>query len=382
MKGLPFLSMSNDLGIDLGTANTLVYASGRGLVISEPSVVALDRSSRKPLAFGSEAKRMLGRTPGEIEAIRPMKDGVIADFDLVEHMLKHFIRKVQKYPSFFRPRAVIGVPSGITEVEKRAVIDSAESAGVREVYLVAEPMSSAVGMGINVHEPSGNMVVDIGGGTAEIAVIALSGMVCDMSVRIGGDEMDEAIVSYLKKTYNLLVGDTTAEQIKIHIGSAFPLEEELEQEVKGRDLVAGIPKTLRITSTEIREALNEPVSTIVEAVKQALEQTPPELSADILDKGIIMTGGTSQLRGLDERLRQETNLPVNVIDEPMTCVARGALRIIESLEEYRPCLCRPSATDDTRVWAQSARAAQPMTSKPCTGFSATLSRTERPPHWP
>lgn len=330
---------SNDLGIDLGTANTLVYVSKRGLLIDEPSVVALEKESKKVVAIGLEAKKMLGRTPGDIVAIRPMKDGVIADFDLVEHMLKFFIKKVyKKYPTFFRPRAVIGVPSGITEVEKRAVVDSAESAGVREVYLVAEPMASAVGMDIPVGEPSGNMVIDIGGGTAEIAVIALSGMVCDMSVRIGGDEMDEAIVSYLKKTYNLLIGESTAEQIKIQIGSAFPLEDELEMEVKGRDLVAGIPKTLRITSTEIRDALNEPVSTIVEAVKQALEQTPPELSADILDKGIVMTGGSSQLRGLDERLRQETNLPVNVIDEPLTCVARGALKIIENLDKYRSVL--------------------------------------------
>jgi rod shape-determining protein MreB len=331
--------LSNDLGIDLGTANTLIYASKRGLLIDEPSVVALSKESKKVVAFGLEAKRMLGRTPGDIEAIRPMKDGVIADFDLVEQMLKFFIQKVNKrFPTFFRPRAVIGVPSGITEVEKRAVVDSTESAGVREVYLVAEPMAAAIGMGMPVHEPSGNMVIDIGGGTAEIAVIALSGMVCDMSVRIGGDEMDEAIISYLKKTYNLLVGEGTSEQIKIQIGSAFPLEEELEMEVKGRDLVAGIPKTLRITSTEIRDALNEPVSTIVEAVKQALEQTPPELSADILDKGIIMTGGSSMLRGLDERLRQETNLPVNVINEPLTCVARGALKIIENLENYRQVL--------------------------------------------
>jgi len=333
-----FPFFSNDLGIDLGTANTLIYVSGRGLLIDEPSVVALDKNTKTVKAFGLEAKKMLGRTPGEIEAIRPMKDGVIADFDLVEEMLKHFIKKVQKYPSFFRPRAVIGVPSGITEVEKRAVVDSAESAGVREVYLVAEPMASAIGMGIPVNEPSGNMVIDIGGGTSEIAVIALFGMVCDMSVRVGGDEMDEAIVSYLKKTYNLLIGESTAEQIKIQIGSAFPLEDELEMEVKGRDLVAGIPKTLRITSTEIRDALNEPISIIVEAVKQALEQTPPELSADILDKGIIMTGGSSLLRGLDERLRQETNLPVNVIDEPLTCVARGALKIIENLDLYKPVL--------------------------------------------
>jgi rod shape-determining protein MreB len=329
---------SNDLGVDLGTANTLVYARGRGLLIDEPSVVAVDKSTKNVVAIGLEAKKMLGRTPGEIEAIRPMKDGVIADFDLVEQMLKYFIRKVQKYRFYFRPRAVIGVPAGITEVEKRAVVDSAESAGVREVYLVTETMASAIGMGIPVEEPSGNMVIDIGGGTAEIAVLALNGMVCDMSVRIGGDEMDDTIVSYLKKTYNLLVGESTAEQIKIRIGSAFPLEDELEMEVKGRDLVAGIPKTLRITSTEIRDALNEPISIVVEAVKQALEQTPPELSADILDKGIIMTGGSSQLRGLDERIRQETNLPVNVIDDPMTCVARGALKIIEEYDKYAPVL--------------------------------------------
>lgn len=328
-------SFSNDLGIDLGTANTLIEVRGKGILINEPSVVAIDKSSKKVGAIGSEAKSMLGRTPYEIEAVRPMRDGVIADFDLVEQMLKYFIRKVQKYPFFIRPRACIGVPSGITEVEKRAVVDSAESAGCREVYLVAEPMASAIGMDIPVGDPSGNMVIDIGGGTAEIAVIALYGMVCDTSVRIGGDEMDDAIITYLKKTYNLFIGESTSEQIKIKIGSAFPLEEELEMEVKGRDLVAGIPKTLRITSTEIREALNEPVNAIVEAVKQALEQTPPELSADILDKGIVMTGGSSQLRGLDERLRQETNLPVNVIDDPMTCVARGCIKILENTDKFK-----------------------------------------------
>jgi rod shape-determining protein MreB len=336
---------SNEMGIDLGTANTLIYVKNRGLFINEPSVVALDKDTKVVKAIGVEAKRMLGRTPNEIEAIRPMKDGVIADFELVERILKYFIKKVYKqYPSLFRPRAVIGVPSGITEVEKRAVHDSAESAGVREVYLVAEPMAAAVGMGLPVEEPSGNMIVDIGGGTAEIAVIALSGMVCDISVRVGGDEMDEAIVSYLKKTYNMLVGEGTAEKIKIQIGSAFPLDDEIEMEVKGRDLVAGIPKTLRITSTEIREALNDSISVMVESVKQALEQTPPELSADILDKGIILTGGSSQLRGLDERLRQETNLPVNVIDEPITCVAKGALEIISNLSKYKSVLFENTKT--------------------------------------
>jgi rod shape-determining protein MreB len=331
---MSFFNLSNDLGIDLGTANTLIQVRGKGILINEPSVVAIDRSTKKVVAIGTAAKNMLGRTPGEIEAIRPMRDGVIADFELVEQMLKYFIRKIQRYPFFVRPRACIGVPSGITEVEKRAVIDSAESAGCREVYLVAEPMAGAIGMGIPVEDPSGNMVIDIGGGTAEIAVIALYGMVCDSSVRIAGDEMDEAIIMYLKKTYNLFVGVSTAEQIKIKIGSAFPMEEELEMEVKGRDLVAGIPKTLRITSAEVREALNEPVNAIVEAVKQALERTPPELSADILDKGIVMTGGSSQLRGLDERLRQETNLPVNVIDDPLTCVARGCVKILENVDKY------------------------------------------------
>ncbi len=336
---------SNEMGIDLGTANTLIYVKNRGLFINEPSVVALDKDTKEVKAIGMEAKRMLGRTPNEIEAIRPMKDGVIADFELVERILKYFIRKVYKqYPSLFRPRAVIGVPSGITEVEKRAVHDSAESAGVREVHLVAEPMAAAVGMGLPVDQPSGNMIVDIGGGTAEIAVLALSGMVCDMSVRIGGDEMDEAIVSYLKKTYNMLIGEGTAEKIKIQIGSAFPLDDEIEMEVKGRDLVAGIPKTLRITSTEIRDALNDAISTIVESVKQALEQTPPELSADILDKGIILTGGSSQLRGLDERLRQETNLPVNVIDEPILCVAKGALEIVSNLNKYKSVLFENTKT--------------------------------------
>ena len=330
--------MTNDIGIDLGTANTLLHIRGKGIIINEPTVVAINKHTDKVVAIGSEAKRMLGRTPEDINAIRPLKDGVITDFNLVEALLKYFIKRSMSYSFFVRPRVVCGVPSGITEVEKRAVMDSLTSAGAREVYLVAEPMAAAIGMGIPVEDPSGNMVIDIGGGTAEIAVIALYGIVCDASVRVGGDEMDEAIILYLKKNYNLLIGESTAERIKCQIGSAYPLEEELEMEVKGRDLVAGIPKTLKITSAEVREALNDPVSAIVLAVKQALEQTPPELSADILDKGIVMTGGSSQLRGLDERLRQETNLPVNVIDDPLSRVVMGTARILENLEKYKKVL--------------------------------------------
>jgi rod shape-determining protein MreB and related proteins len=330
---------SCDIGIDLGTANTLLHVSGKGVVINEPSVVAVDRRKEKVAYFGTEAKRMLGRTPEDINAVRPMKDGVIADFRLVEELLYHFIKKAQRYPMFFvRPRVVVGVPSGITEVEKKAVVDAVQSAGAKEVYLVAEPMAAAIGMGIPVEDPSGNMVIDIGGGTTEIAVIALYGIVCDASVRVGGDEMDEAIANYLKKNYNLLVGESTAEQIKFKIGSAYPLSEELTMDVKGRDLTAGIPRTLTITSEEIREALNEPVSQIVDAVRQALEITPPELSADILDKGIVMTGGGSQLRGLDERIRQETNLAVHLIDEPLICVCKGTARILEDLGKYSKVL--------------------------------------------
>lgn len=326
---------SSDIGIDLGTANTLVHVSGRGIVVNEPSVVAVDRRTNRVLAIGAEAKAMLGRTPGEIIAVRPMKDGVIADFQLVESLLTRLIKTAQKYPLFFlRPRIVIGVPSGITEVEKRAVLDAARKAGAREVHLVAEPMAAAIGMGVPVGDPSGNMVIDIGGGTTEIAVIALYGIVCDTSVRVGGDEMDEAIISYLKKKYNLLVGEGMAEKIKMQIGAAFPLERELEMDVKGRDLVAGVPHTIKISSAEVRDALAEPINAIVEAVRRALEQTPPELSADLMDKGIVMTGGGSQLRGLDALLRLETNLPVNVIDDPMVCVCKGTARILEDMGKY------------------------------------------------
>ncbi len=334
---------SCDIGIDLGTANTLVHVAGQGILINEPTVVALDRKNDRVSAIGSEAKKMLGRTPGESIAVRPMKDGVIADFQLVEILLQTFIKRVQKYPLFLvKPRIVIGVPSGITEVEKRAVTDAARMAGAKEVHLVHEPMAAAIGMGIPVEDPVGNMIVDIGGGTSDIAVIALNGTVCSASVRVGGDEMDEAIVNYLRKTYNLFVGESTAEQIKIQIGSAFPLDKELSMDVKGRDIMAGVPRTMTITSEEIREALNEPVTAIVEAVKQALGITPPELSADILDRGIIMTGGASQLRGLDSRIRQETGLSVNVIDDALICVCKGAARILEDLERYRPVLIASS----------------------------------------
>ena len=330
---------SCDIGVDLGTANTLVHVAGQGIVINEPTVVAMDRKNDRVTVIGGEAKKMLGRTPGNLAAIRPMKDGVIADFQLVEILLSTFIKRVQKYPLFLvKPRVVIGVPSGITEVEKRAVIDAARMAGAKEVHLVHEPMAAAIGMGIPVDGPVGNMIVDIGGGTSDIAVIALNGIACNASVRVGGDEMDEAVVNYLRKTYNLAVDENTAEQIKWQIGSASPLEEELTMDVKGRDVMADLPRTMTITSQEIREALNEPVTAIVDAVKQALASTPPALSADILDCGIIMSGGGSKLRGLDARISKETGLSVNVIDDPLLCVCKGAARILEDLDKYRSVL--------------------------------------------
>jgi rod shape-determining protein MreB len=335
-----FNFFSSDVGIDLGTANTLVFVRGAGIVLNEPSVVAVEVATGKVLAIGRAAKEMLGRTPGEIRAIRPLKDGVIADFEITEKLLSDFIRRVVKKRYLMKPRIIISVPSGITEVEKRAVRDSAENAGAREVFLIQEPMAAAIGVGLPVEAPSGSMVIDVGGGTSEIAVIALFGIVNNISVRIGGDEMDEAIVSYLKKNYNLLIGERTAEEMKIAIGSAFPLEEEKTIEVRGRDLVAGVPKTMKLSSVQVREALAEPVDAIVEAVRQALELTPPELSSDILDRGIIVTGGGALLRGLDKRLRQETNLPVIVADEPLTCVARGTGKVMEDLQGYQKVLIK------------------------------------------
>ena len=336
-------AVSSDVSIDLGTANTLIYLKGAGIVLNEPSVVAVERASGKVVAVGREAKMMLGRTPGEIMAVRPLADGVIADFEVSEIMLREFITRVLKQRFFGRlvhPRIIICVPSGITEVEKRAVRDSAENAGAREVFLVAEPIAAAIGVGLPVFKPAGNMVIDIGGGTTEIAVIALSGIVTDTCIRVAGDEMDEAVVQHIKKNYNLLVGEQTAEQIKIQIGSAFPLDEEMVMEIKGRDLVAGIPKTIRITSNEVREALQEPLSAIVEAVREALERTPPELAADIVDRGIMMTGGGALLRGLDKLLREETNLPINVVDDPLTCVVLGTGKILDDLDRYEKVVMR------------------------------------------
>ncbi|MBI4355328.1 MAG: rod shape-determining protein [Candidatus Omnitrophica bacterium] len=326
---------SNDMGIDLGTATTLVFVKGQGIVLCEPSVVAIQRNNSKVVAVGTEAKKMLGRTPGNIMAIRPMKDGVIADFEVTEAMLRGFIQRVHPRPKLARPRTVIAIPSGITEVEKRAVRDSALHAGAREVYLVEEPVAAAIGVGLPVDEPSGNMIIDIGGGTTEMAVISLKGVVVSKSIRIGGDEMDEAIIEHLKKTYNLMIGERTAEDIKIKIGSAYPLDEELQLEVRGRDLIAGLPKTVTISSEEIREALSEPIRSIVEATRITLEKTPPELSADLIERGIVLAGGGSLLRGIDRLLAEETGLPVHVADDPITAVALGTGKFLTNLRLWK-----------------------------------------------
>lgn len=322
---------SNDLGIDLGTANTLVYVKGQGIVLREPSVVAINNQTKEIQAVGAEAKQMLGRAPGNIVAIRPMKDGVIAHFEVTEKMISHFIQKVHNNrKTLVRPRVVIAVPSGITQVEKRAVRDSAESAGAREVYLVEEPMAAAIGVDLPIEEPSGNMIIDIGGGTTEVAIISLSGIVYSKSVRIAGDEMDEAIVNYIKRKYNLLIGERMAEEVKIKIGSAYPLGKRMTMEVKGRDLVAGIPKTLVISDEEVREALTETFSTIVETVKIALERTPPELAADIVDKGVVVAGGGSLIKGLDILLREATGLPITLAEDPLSAVALGVGKVISN----------------------------------------------------
>jgi rod shape-determining protein MreB len=330
---------SNDIGIDLGTANTLVNVRGRGIVLSEPSVVAVIAETNKVLAVGVEAKRMLGRTPGNIRAIRPMKDGVIADFDVTEEMLRYFIQKVSGKRKLMRPRVLVAVPSGITEVETRAVKESALRAGAREVHLVEEPMAAAIGVGIQVQEPSGNMIVDIGGGTTEVAIISLAGIVEWRSIKSGGDAMDQAIVQYLKRAYSLLIGERTAEDIKIRIGSAYKLEEPITMDVKGRDLMGGLPKTVTVSSEEIREALMEPVTRIVEAVRMSLERCPPELSADLIDHGVMLAGGGALLRGLDRLISEETGLPVAVADEPLLAVAKGTGIVLEEMDTLSRTVC-------------------------------------------
>ena len=323
---------STDLAVDLGTANTLVYVKGKGIVLREPSVVAVSQGNGKVLAVGAEAKQMLGRTPGNIQAIRPMKDGVIANFEITESMIRHFIQKVHNRKALVRPRIIIAVPSGITQVEKRAVRDSAESAGAREVYLIEEPMAAAIGVGLPVQEPSGNMIVDIGGGTTEVAVISMSGIVFSKSVRVAGDVMDEVIVNYIKKKYNLLIGERTAENIKIKIGNVHPTGNNESFEGKGRDLVAGIPKTLLITEDNVREALAETINQIIHAVKVTLERTPPELAADIVDKGIVLAGGGSMIKGLDVLLREETGLPISLAENPLDAVVLGTGKVLDEIE--------------------------------------------------
>lgn len=325
---------SNDLAIDLGTANTLVYVKGKGIVCNEPSVVVLRKDDKKPIAVGTEAKRMLGKTPADIIAIRPMKEGVIADFDATEEMLKYFIKKVHNRRSFVSPRVIIGVPSGITQVEQRAVKDAAQASGAREVYLIDEPMAAAVGVGLPVGEPYGSMIVDIGGGTTDVAVISLDGIVCNKNARVAGDRMDETISAYIKRRYNLMIGDRTAEQIKIELGSACAIdgEESKTMEIKGRDLMSGIPRSLKIKEEEIREALSEPVNVIIDTIKVTLENTPPELAADIVDRGIVLAGGGALLKGLDRLIAKTTGLPVVVAEDPLSAVVRGVGKMLDELD--------------------------------------------------
>lgn len=326
---------SNDIGMDLGTANTLVYLKGKGIVLREPSVVAIDRNSRKVLAVGNEAKQMIGKTPSSIIPVRPLRNGVIADFEVTHQMIKYFIQKVTSSRSLLRPRIVIGIPSGITEVEKRAVHESAQQAGAREVYLIEEPMAAAIGAELPISEPSASMICDIGGGTSEIAVISLGGIVVAKSVDIAGDEMDEVIMQYFRRKYNLVIGEATAEEVKVKIGSVFPLKEEMTMEVKGRDQSKGLPKTVTVTSEEIRQALMEPITMIIDAIKQVLEETPPELSADLVDRGMVLAGGGSLLRGICELIRQETELPVRRAADPLSCVALGCGKYLEMLDKVK-----------------------------------------------
>jgi len=329
---------SSDMGIDLGTANTLVYVRGQGIVLCEPSVVAVRRGTHEVMAVGAEAKRMLGRTPGYIITVRPLKDGVIADFEITESMIRYFITKVHKGKKLVRPRIVISIPSGITAVERRAVKDSAEQAGARQVITVEEPMAAAIGAGLPVQEPGGNMIVDIGGGTTEVAVISLDGIVTCRTVRVGGDEMDQSIIEHLKRNYNLMIGERTAEEVELKLGSAFPMDEEMTIDVKGRDLVAGLPKTLTISSEEVRDSLSETIHAIIDTIKLTLERTPPELSSDLVDRGIMLAGGGALLRGLDKLIIQETGLPVSIAEDPLTAIVMGTGKIVEEIDTYKRVL--------------------------------------------
>ncbi len=340
LTSLSFLG--RDMAVDLGTANTLVYVRGRGVVLNEPSVVAINTNTTGILAVGTEAKRMIGRTPGNIVAIRPLKDGVIADFDTTERMLRYFIQKVHRRRHFAKPRIVVCVPSGITGVERRAVIDAGSQAGARRVFIIEEPMAAAIGAGMPVHEPTGNMVVDIGGGTTEVAVISLGGIVTSQSIRTGGDEMDMAIINYVKKEYSLMLGERTAEEIKMAIGSAFPMPDEPHAEIRGRDLVSGLPKTIVVSADEIRKAIEEPANAVVDAVKTTLDKCPPELSGDIMDRGIVLTGGGALLRGLDERLKHETGMPIHIADNPLHSVALGSGKCVEEFEALQQVLISES----------------------------------------
>ena len=330
--------LGRDMAVDLGTANTLVYVRGRGIVLNEPSVVAVNTANGAILAVGAEAKRMIGRTPAHIRAVRPLKDGVIADFDITEKMLRYFIQKVHHRKFLAKPRVVVCVPSGITGVEQRAVEEATISAGARAAYIIEEPMAAAIGANLPIHEPAGNMIVDIGGGTTEVAVISLGGIVVSQSIRIGGDEIDESITSYVKREYKLMIGSQTAEEVKLEIGSAFPGADELIAEIKGRDLVSGLPRTIHVTSEEVRRAIEEPVSAIVDAVRNTLDRCPPELAADILSRGVVLTGGGALLRGLDERLKHETGMPIIVAENPLSCVAIGSGRCLEEFEVLKRVL--------------------------------------------
>src|SRR5213594_554217 len=374
-----FQFMGRDMAVDLGTANTLVYVRGRGTVLNEPSVVAINTKTGAILAVGTEAKRMIGRTPAHIVAVRPLRDGVIADFDVTEKMLRYFIQKVHRRRWLAKPRCVLCVPSGITGVEQRAVEEATIAAGARNAYIIEEPMAAAIGAGLPIHEPTGNMVVDIGGGTTEVAVISLGGIVTSTSLRVGGDELDEAIIQHVKKEYSLLLGERTSEAIKFAVGSVFPMPEEMIAEIKGRDLVSGLPKTIQISAEEVRKAIEEPVNQIIDAVKNTLDRTPPELAADIMDKGIVLTGGGALLRGLDERLKHETGMPVHIAENPLSSVAIGSGKCLEEFEVLQRVLVSPSRRWERR-WRSRGSPREASGSRRCVLLVAPWARLGREGH--